>query len=170
METQERRSKILARLKSTSSPLTGTALAKELGVSRQVIVGDIAIIRASGITVYATPQGYMIPQVHTASVIATIACRHDRDELEKELSIIIDNGGKVRDVIVEHPIYGEITANLMLSSRRELADFLHKLAESGAAPLATVTGGVHLHTIEVPSAEVLSTIEEELRTKGLLMR
>lgn len=170
METQERRDLLLAKLKAAVKPLTGTSLARELGVSRQIIVGDIAILRAAGIAIYATPQGYMIPGDFSKSLQATIACRHDRGDLEKELAIIIDNGGKVRDVIVEHPLYGEIRANLMLASRREMTEFLTKLAESGAEPLAVVTGGVHLHTIEAPNEKVLANIEEELRNLGILLK
>lgn len=170
METQERRAFLLAKLQAADKPLTGTALARELGVSRQIIVGDIAIIRASGVEIYATPQGYMIPAVVSPAVSFTIACRHKHDNLEKELAIIIDNGGKVRDVIVEHPLYGEIKANLMLSSRRELDEFLARLTESGAQPLSVVTSGVHLHTIEVPNEKVLANIEQELRNEGILFK
>nr|WP_092075037.1 transcription repressor NadR [Dendrosporobacter quercicolus]NSL50002.1 transcription repressor NadR [Dendrosporobacter quercicolus DSM 1736]SDN28240.1 hypothetical protein SAMN04488502_11650 [Dendrosporobacter quercicolus] len=169
METQERRALLLAKLKAADKPLTGTVLARELGVSRQIIVGDIAIIRASGVAVYATPQGYIIPADLTTAISATIACRHERDELEQELAIIIDHGGKIRDVIVEHPLYGEIRANLMLRSRRELDEFLVRLAESGAKPLSIVTSGTHLHTIEVPNEKVLASIEEELRKQGILL-
>jgi len=169
VDTKDRRSKILTMLKTAGKPVTGTALARELGVSRQVIVGDIAILRAAGIAVYATPQGYVIPVDLAPAVRATLACRHRRDELEKELMIIIDNGGKVLDVVVEHPLYGEIRANLMLSSRRELADFLNNLAKSGAEPLSIVTGGVHLHTIEAPTEAVLKNIQEELSSHGILI-
>jgi transcriptional regulator of NAD metabolism len=170
METQERREKLLTMLKAASKPLTGTALARELGVSRQIIVGDIAILRAAGVAVYATPQGYMLPAEFSTALQATIACHHNRDDLEKELAVIIDNGGKIRDVIVEHPLYGEISANLMLSSRRELTDFLTRLDESGASPLSVVTGGVHIHTIEAPNEKVLANIQAELKALGILLK
>ena len=91
-------------------------------------------------------------------------------QLEDELAVIINHGGKILDVIVEHPVYGELKANLMLTSRKELEEFLHRLAESDAYPLATVTGGVHLHTIEVPDEKVLDRIKEDLRAFGLLMK
>ncbi len=170
MDTQQRRDLLLTKLKTAQRPLTGTALARELGVSRQIIVGDIAIIRAAGAEVYATPQGYLIPPERLTGCLSTVACRHTRVDLEKELTIIIDNGGKVRDVIVEHPLYGEISANLMLSSRREIQDFIKKLTASGAEPLAIVTGGVHLHTIEANDEAVLTKIEEELRAEGFLVK
>jgi transcriptional regulator of NAD metabolism len=170
MEAKERRDKIAELLQQSRQPITGTALAKKLGVSRQVIVGDIAILRAAGVDIYATPQGYVILQAAASTVIsARLACRHDRDRIETELAVIIDNGGRVLDVSVEHPVYGEIKANLMLASRRDLAEFLLKLAQSGAAPLSLVTDGEHLHTIEVPTVEVLHKITAELKSLGILL-
>lgn len=169
MDAKERRMKIFDKLKNTQEPITGTALAKGLGVSRQIIVGDIAILRARGIEIYATPQGYIMPVNEANKITATLACRHSRDELANELQIIVDNGGKVLDVVVGHPLYGEIRANLMLSSRREVAEFLDKLKESGAEPLSIVTGGVHLHTVEVNDRASLSKIEAELKANGILM-
>lgn len=170
MEAKERRERINSLLQQTRQPITGTALAKILGVSRQVIVGDIAILRAGGIDIYATPQGYVIlPTAAPSAVKARLACRHDRDHMEEELAVIVDNGGKVLDVSVEHPVYGEIKANLMLTSRRDLTEFLRRTAESGAVPLSLVTGGVHLHTVEAPSDEVLQKIRVELRALGILL-
>lgn len=171
MDAKERRIRLLEKLKATKEPLTGTQLAKEFKVSRQVIVGDFAILRASGKAVYATPQGYILPVVEeTKSIRVTLACRHEREKMEQELAIIIDNGGKVLDVIVEHPLYGELTANMMLNSRRDLAEFLCKLNNSKAEQLASITDGVHLHTVEVADEEMLTRIENELRTVGILMK
>ena len=170
MDTRERRAKLLQKLKDAGVPLTGACLAKELGVSRQVIVGDFAILRAAGTEVYATPQGYLLPTTKDSNAIrVTIACKHEREGLEQELAIIIDNGGKVLDVVVEHPLYGELTANLMLASRRDLTEFLRKLDASKAEQLASITGGVHVHTIEVPNYETLSRIKDELKIKGILL-
>ena len=84
--------------------------------------------------------------------------------------MIVDNGGKIRDVIVEHPVYCELRGTLMLCSRREIEEFMDKLRNSGAAPLSSVTGGVHLHTIEVPSLAVLQRIEAELDNRGILFK
>ncbi len=171
MDAKERRGRLLEKLRAAEQPLTGTWLAKELGVSRQVIVTDFAILRAAGNVIYATPQGYLLPLVESSkSIKATLACKHGQDELEEELSIIVDNGGKVLDVIVDHSLYGELKANLMLGSRREIGEFLHKLRGNKAEQLASITGGVHLHTIEIPSEEVLTKIKEELKSKGILMQ
>lgn len=171
MDAKERRIKLLEKLKEASKPLTGTYLATELKVSRQVIVGDFAILRASGTAVYATPQGYVLPSLEESKIKRiTLACKHERENLEQELAIIIDNGGKVIDVIVEHPLYGELTANLMLTSRRDLAEFLRKLDASKAEQLASITGGVHLHTVEVVDGDMLARIQDELKIAGILMK
>jgi transcriptional regulator of NAD metabolism len=170
VDGKERRTVLLEKLKTAQEPLTGTWLAKALGVSRQVIVSDFAILRAAGHIIYATSQGYVLPPTESShSIKATLACKHGRDDVEEELSIIIDNGGRVLDVIVEHSLYGELKANLMLASRREIGDFLHRLEEGKAEQLASITGGVHLHTIEVPNEGVLSKIKEELKSKGILI-
>jgi len=170
MDVKERRIKLLEKLRNAGEPLTGTWLAKEFNVSRQVIVGDFAILRAAGTAVYATPQGYILPAVESPKTIRVkIPCKHERENLEQELAIIIDNGGKVLDVIVEHPIYGDLIANLMLTSRRDLSEFLRKLDASHAEQLASITGGVHVHTIEVPDYETLLRIKDELRNKGILL-
>ncbi|WP_110953522.1 transcription repressor NadR [Anaerosinus massiliensis] len=171
MNTNERREVLRKKLSESKSPITGTALAQLLGVSRQVIVGDIGILRAMGTEVYATPQGYLIPnekRTNHESVIATIACCHEKKDTAMELEIVIDNGGKIRDIIVEHPLYGEIRADLMISSRREISSFLERLENCGAGLLSIVTDGVHLHTIEVPNTEILKEIEKELMKKNIL--
>ncbi|MDT8902409.1 transcription repressor NadR [Anaeroselena agilis] len=171
MDARERRNRLIDKLHKTGEPVTGTALAQELGVSRQVIVGDIAILRAAGAEIYATPQGYLLPAAKPpAAATAKIACQHGWDKLADELAIIIDNGGKVLDVIVEHPVYGELKANLMLASRHDLTDFLRSLKNSGAEPLSAITGGVHLHTVEAPSPEVLARIERELERENILYK
>ncbi|MBP1763284.1 MAG: hypothetical protein H6Q65_342 [Firmicutes bacterium] len=171
MDAKNRRKQLLDILKRAGEPVTGTVLAQALGVSRQVVVGDIAILRAAGGEIVATPQGYFLPSAPVSSVqTAKIACHHEGDQLAEELTLIIDNGGKVLDVIVEHPVYGELRANLMLASRRDIADFLYKLEHSGAKPLSAVTGGVHLHTVEVPSPQVLAQIEKELAEQGILFK
>ena len=171
MDTKERREALANILRSSQEPVTGTSLARELGVSRQIIVSDIAILRAGGADVFATPQGYVMPSKGlTEKITATLACSHSTVQLKDELNTIVDNGGKVLDVVVEHPLYGEIKANLMLVSRREVADFIAKLAQSGAEPLSIVTGGVHLHTVEVPNLKALEKIEQELKTQQILIK
>ena len=101
--------------------------------------------------------------------ISTIACQHNDDNLQTELEIIIDNGGKVRDVIVEHPLYGEIRVNLFINSRRDIQLFLAKKEKTNASALMSITNGLHYHTIEIPNMETLELIKTELNKAHILI-
>ena len=145
-------------------------LARELGVSRQIIVGDISILRAEGTQIFATPRGYIMPQeAGEKSIKATIVCRHDAAAMEKELQAVVDNGGSVLDVIVEHPVYGAIRGDLFVESRRDVKRFLTKMQKCQANPLLVVTGGIHMHTIRVPDEEALAAIRTDLKRLGILV-
>jgi hypothetical protein len=170
MDAKERRKNIISILKKKEGPIKGTELAKRFNVSRQVIVQDIAILRAKGEKILATPQGYMVINNKSEEFNKTIVCKHTSyDEIEDELKTIIDMGGKVIDVIVEHPIYGEIKSPLMIGSRIDIEEFMKELRAHQAEPLATLNDGVHLHTIKVPSEEVFNKIEKKLEYKGYLI-
>ncbi|MDW7651798.1 MAG: transcription repressor NadR [Bacillota bacterium] len=170
METEKRREVLITRLRDAAAPVTGTDLAQQFGVSRQVIVQDIAILRAAGEQVLATPQGYMIPRgLYRRSETAVVACRHTREQIEDEIGIVVDLGGKVLDVIVEHPVYGEMRGNLMIASRRDLTQFLGQLGQTEARPLSALTDGVHLHTIEAPDRRVIEEIIAALGQAGYLV-
>lgn len=169
MDTETRRSEILNALTRAGDPITGTDLAGRFGVSRQVIVQDIAILRARGEQVLATPRGYMYPTREDKSECEVLACRHTRDQIEEELGLIVDLGGKVLNVIVEHPLYGELCGTLMIASRRDLSQYLERLNQTKASPLSALTGGVHLHTIEAPEREVINEIAAALRKAGFLI-
>ncbi len=171
MTQEERRTEILALLEQAASPLTGAHLSAVLGVTRQVIVGDVAVLRARGEQIIATPRGYILykPQARTVHH-STIAVSHGshNDVLAEELYLVVDLGGTVLDVTVEHPLYGELTANLQLSTRAEVAQFIEKMEELQAEPLLVLTGGYHLHRIETPTGEVMGIIRDALRQAGYL--
>lgn len=170
MTTEARRAEVLRRLQEATQPLTGTRLSRELGVSRQIIVGDVSILRAEGQKIFATPRGYIMPEEDNQQHhLVSLVCRHRAEEMETELNTIIDNGGMVLDVIVEHPVYGPLKSDLLLKSRRDIKNFLTKMKKCQANPLLVVTGGVHLHTVRVPDAESLQAIKDELRAKGILV-
>ncbi len=169
MQSNNRREKILNILKQSVEPISGSQLSKKLGVSRQVIVQDIALLRASGISIFATPQGYMLPGEEQGKLIKVIACHHDQKGTRKELEIIVDNGGKIIDVIVEHPLYGEIKGMLMLNSRLDIKKFIKNYERSDTKPLSFLTGGVHLHTIEVPDEDSFERIIHDLDDNGYLI-
>lgn len=171
METEKRRSELLNLLRRSSAPLTGTELAAHFNVSRQVIVQDIAILRASGEQIFASLQGYLIPSLlQERRQQAVVACRHTREEIEDELGIIVDLGGKILDVIVDHPVYGELRGNLMVASRRDLSLFMESLNKTAAHPLLTLTDGVHLHTLEAPDKRVMDEIIAGLEKAGYLVK
>lgn len=171
MTPEERRAKISDILEKTSEPITGSALSTRFAVTRQVIVGDVAVLRARGVQIIATPQGYILPKdSQPGAYKSTLAVRHGRDQkaLVAELNLIVDLGGKINDVTVEHPLYGEITANLQLASRADVEQFVIKMDQLQAEPLSTLTDGYHLHTIEAPNKDVLEAIRKALRKKGYL--
>ena len=119
MGAEKRRGELLNLLRRSSVPLTGAELASHFDVSRQVIVQDVAILRASGEQIFASLQGYLIPPLLQENWKRTvIACQHTREEIVDELGIIVDLGGKILDVIVDHPVYGELRGNLMVANRR----------------------------------------------------
>ena len=172
MENEKRRARILNMLGQSANPITGTQLAGELQVSRQVIVQDVAILRASGEQILATPRGYLLysSEDDGKRVRATVACRHSRDDIGKELGLIVDLGGTVIDVFIEHPVYGELQGNLMISSRRDVEQFVNKLSSTRSNPLLTLTDGVHLHTIEAPGQDVMDEIIAALDRAGYLVK
>lgn len=165
----ERRQAILELLAAHGGAITGAELAKRFQVSRQSIVQDMAILRASGFQILSTPQGYLLPRLKRAAHQAVLASRHTFEETEEELNILVDLGVKVLDVIVEHPLYGELRGLLMLESRADVRDFMERLRESGAKLLSSLTGGVHLHTVEASRPELIEKAKEELRSRGFLL-
>ena len=171
METEKRRTELLNLLRQATKPLTGTELARYFGVSRQVIVQDIAILRASGEQIFASLQGYLLTlQAPGNWVRSVIACRHTREEIHDELSIIVDRGGRILDVIVDHPIYGELRGNLMISNRLDLNIFLESLKSTEANPLLALTRGIHLHTLEAPDERTVQDIKTALDGAGYLIK
>ena len=166
MTASERRSAIEARLRSAQAPLSATALAGEFHVSRQVIVGDVALLRAAGVDIRATPRGYVLG-ADSAGVQAVLACTHCSEDMGRELNTMVDHGCEVLDVIVEHPVYGQLTGQLRLRSRHDVAEFLKKA--EGASPLSALTGGIHLHTVRCPDAETLERVTKALKEQGFLL-
>lgn len=168
MDGQKRRTEILAVLEGAAKPISATALAGQFSVSRQIIVGDIALLRAAGANVIATARGYVI-QHQSGQEGYTLACRHTSEKTEAELQAIVDQGCTVVDVTVEHPYYGQLTGALNLSSRYDVGQFLQQCRETAAPPLATLTDGVHLHNILCPSEDAFRRVQAELKKLGILL-
>ena len=166
MTAVQRRSAIYEQLTHADAPISATALAQQFSVTRQVVVGDIALLRAEGHSITATPRGYMIPA--ETGLRRTIACHHSSGDTQRELFAMVDCGCTVLDVIVEHPVYGQLTAPLALSSRYDVEQFVQRMADSHAQPISALTGGVHLHTLSCPSEEVFAHLKATLANMGML--
>lgn len=166
----QRREGILSLLAKSRKPVTGSYLARHFGVSRQVIVQDIALLRARGLDIMATAQGYIFGQARNRSTVTRrIACCHTPEETRAELLAIVQGGCRVVDVIVEHPLYGEIRGLLLLETEADVEEFIERYKNQEAQLLSTLTGGVHLHTIEADAPAVFAKVEGRLRDLGLLL-
>jgi transcriptional regulator of NAD metabolism len=169
VNTETRRNEILKLLRDRVSPITGTELADRFGVSRQVIVQDVAVLRAGGDEVLASPQGYYLYRQAPNSSRAVVAVRHTPEQTEDELLLLVDLGIEVVDVIIEHPIYGEQRGLLHIASRADVRQFLKQWFDSGARLLSELTEGLHLHTLEARRPEQLDLAREGLRGRGYLV-
>ena len=167
MKAEERR-RAIAKTLTAEHPVSATALAGQFSVSRQIIVGDIALLRAGGMDIAATPRGYVLP-APAAGLVRTLACRHRADQMEEELNAMVDQGCTVLDVIVEHPIYGQLTGQLQISSRYDVGQFVQRCRRQEAAPLSQLTEGIHLHTVACPSQEAYDRVRESLSKLGFLL-
>lgn len=166
MKGTERRQEILNSLRKAAAPVSGTSLANQFSVSRQVIVQDMAILRAEGHDLIATTRGYVL---NTPSYVSrTVKAFHSSEEIEDELNAVVDQGGVVEDVFVHHKVYGELRAGLHITSRRDVERFAAEIRSGKSAPLKDVTSGYHYHTILADSEETLDLIVEELKKKGYL--
>ena len=168
MRAEERRQAILEILQKTREPVSATALSSRLCVSRQIIVGDIALLRAAGAAISATPRGYVI-SLETRGLVRQVAVQHSAGQTEAELNAIVDNGCTVLDVIVDHPVYGQLTGPLQLASRYDVGQFLDRCARSDAHLLSDLTEGIHLHTLSCPDEAAFQRVRQELRRLGVLL-
>jgi transcriptional regulator of NAD metabolism len=171
MTAKERREQIKQILLDASAPLSASKIAQNFSVTRQIIVGDIALLRATGCEIYATPRGYIYEKEEPAfaGCEKTIACQHHTlKEMQEELYTIVDNGAQVMNVTVEHSLYGQISAPLLLSSRYEVDAFIEKAAASDSRLLSDLTGGIHLHQIRCPDPNAAQRVEKALLEKGIL--
>ena len=163
MKAEERRA-VIAQTLTADRPISATALAGRFSVSRQIIVGDIALLRAAGLDIVATPRGYNLGE--TTGLIRAVACLHTAGQTEAELLTMVDHGCTVIDVVVDHPIYGQLTGQLSLASRYDVGQFVEKIRET--VPLSALTGGVHLHHLRCPDEEAYRRVCQELDKLGVL--
>ena len=167
---EQRRTEIRRMLQQAQQPLTGTALAGALHVSRQVIVQDIALMRAEQLPIVSTNKGYLLgPDAVRASLPKRVFfVRHTTEQVLEEFMAVIDLGGRILDVSVEHDLYGPIRADLLIENAQDAADFAERLGACRDNPLKVLTDDCHYHTVTAPSEKLLDLIEAELRSRGFL--
>ena len=170
MNGEIRREKIKQMLAGASQPITGTALAAALHVSRQVIVQDIALMRAEQLPIVSTNKGYLLgPDAARSSQPKRVFfVRHTTEQMLEEFMAVIELGGRILDVSVEHDLYGPIRADLLIENAREAADFVERLDRCRDNPLKVLTDDRHYHTVTAPSERLLDLIEQEFRSRGFL--
>lgn len=167
MTGSERREKIIARMQENQMPVPGKELASFYDVSRQVIVQDIALIRAAGYEIISTNRGYILNS--PKSVKRILKVQHTDEQMEDELYSIVDLGGCVETVIVNHKVYGRMEAKLHIASRRQAWEFLEDIRTGKSSPLKNITSDYHYHEVHAESEETLDMIENMLREKGYLI-
>nr|WP_106780124.1 transcription repressor NadR [Lysinibacillus timonensis] len=167
----ERRNELLSILKNSNEPITGTDLAKHANVSRQVIVNDMNLLKARNEPIVATSQGYLYIKIDDTKQMfeRKIVCLHTAEQAEDEMLTIVDCGVTLNSVMIEHPVYGEITASMMVSNRIDVQNFIKRVNETNASYLLDLTNGTHLHVISAPSVQLLDSAILRLREKGYLV-
>ena len=167
MNSEERRKEIIQTFRSGKLPVSGGSLADMFGVSRQIIVQDIALLRAQGHDIISTNRGYLLKT--PARVSRVFHVHHTDEQIGEELNAIVDLGGSIRDVFVIHRVYGTIRGDLGISSRRQVSVFLEQLKNGQSSPLKNITKDTHFHTVEADSEEILDEIEKDLEERGFLL-
>lgn len=164
----QRRERILEILQRGTEPVTGQRMAEMLGVSRQIIVQDIAILRAGGQPVISTPRGYFYWVTSQGEATAVLPVCHSPDMVASELLTLVDHGVTVVNVRVEHAFYGELVGSLNLKSREDVHQFLSAIHDRSAMLLSTLTDGVHLHTVEGRPDDIAAA-KRALSRMGILL-
>lgn len=167
---ENRRLAIIEHLTSTQTPVNGTDLAKYFGVSRQVIVQDVALLRAQNYSIWSTNKGYILNKTQELQTgcYRVIAVQHNQEQTLEEMKAILDFGGKMLDIFVDHDLYGEIRATLLINDLQDALDFCDKMNHCNSKPLKVLTGDIHYHTIVAPSEKAMQMILAELRAIHIL--
>lgn len=159
-------------LNEEGQPVSGGDLARRLGVSRQVVVQDIALLRAENEKIMSTNKGYLLHREEDGNKWAYIRIfrtSHRTEDTLDELNTIVDYGGRLKNVLIEHQLYGQIEVDLIINNRLDAAEFVQHMKSSRDQPLNVLTGGCHYHTVEADSEKNLDFIEAELKKKGYLL-
>lgn len=167
MTGAERRRQILALMRKARHPLSGAALGKETGVSRQVVVQDIALLRTEGYPIVSTSKGYYLDEPRQA--VRLVKVHHTDEQVEDELTTIVNMGGIIQDVLINHRTYGKLSAPMNIKNQRDIRMFMEDLRSGKSYPLLNVTSGYHFHHIAAEKEEILDEISDELGRKGYMV-
>lgn len=166
MKAQDRRKNIANYLLSSDDAVSGSALSEKFGVSRQIIVGDISVLKAQGYEILSTRNGYIIKNSPLCQRVYKL--KHSTEQTEDELSTIVDLGGTVVDVFVWHKVYGKVRANLNIFSRLQIEQFIAGVRSGKSTELMNITGGYHYHTVRAETEEILDNIQKALEEKDYI--
>ena len=171
MTGDTRREKILELLKQNGSPMSGTAIAKLFGVSRQVIVQDVALMRAENLRILSTNKGYIYKteEQQDTQPKRVFYVKHGTEQVLEEFIVVLELGGKILDVAVDHELYGHIQVDLLIETIQDAKEFVSRMIVCKDNPLKVLTDDCHYHTVTAPSEKLLDLIERELKEKGFLM-
>ena len=168
MTGEERRKQLIQILADSEKPVSDVSLAKQLHVSRQVIVQDVALLRANGCEIFSASRGYLLHAKNDASRIFKVL--HSDEEVEEELTMIVDLGGRIQDVFVYHKVYGVVRADMNIRSRKDIRTFMEGIISGNSSLLKNVTSGYHYHTVFADDEQSLDVIQESLQNRGFLAR
>lgn len=167
MKVAERRKAIVNLLLSSKEPISGSELSRQFGISRQIIVQDISVLKGTGCEILSTNQGYVIQKSPLCERVFKV--RHTTNETEDELSCIVNLGGTVVDVFVWHKVYGKIEANLNISTQLHIKQFLEGVRTGKSTELMHITSGYHYHTVRAENEAVLDRIEAALAERNYIV-
>ena len=169
MSGKERRDEIMQYLIHQERPVSGTALAHEFGVSRQVIVQDIALLRSANVQILSTNRGYLVQNQTESRCTRVFKCCHTEEQEEDELNCIVDEGGIIENIYVNHKAHGKIAAQMNIHSRRGVKEYIERIHSGKSMSLINVTSGYHYHTVHAESEEILDTVGQKLKERGYLV-
>ena len=166
MKAAERRKSIVNLLLSEQEAISGGTLSERFGVSRQIIVQDITVLKGSGYEILSTHSGYILQKSPLKERVFKL--HHTTEQTEDELNLIVDLGGTDVDVFVWHKVYGRMSAQLNIFSRLHVKQFIEGVRSGKSTELMNITGGYHYHTIRADSEDILNNIEKALDAKGYI--
>ena len=166
MKAAERRNAIANFLLGEDQAVSGGELSEKFGVSRQIIVQDISVLKGLGYDILSTHNGYIIQKSPLKERVLKL--RHTTEQTEDELSLIVRLGGTVVDVFVWHKVYGKMEAKLNIFSNLHVKQFIEGVRTGKSTELMNITGGYHYHTIRAESEEILNGIQNALEVRGYI--